>query len=258
MRSPELWPHSILELSSKGHLSPWAGAVLPRVPIGMYRSRGLAEDIYMQGWDSGTSCLHCHSWHRPLMSLEGLSLASWIWKEQRGTGSGRTPHTTALRTSRQFLQKSEARQTDGSAVGQEVPASNSPVPSPGFQELRPRAKGGGRVSAGQAGLEPRASFPSPSSRNRGHLFGYWRLALSSVKGEWSGEEALENERDSLLPSGRGLGRHHCCASALGPCSTAPSSRTRGRIHTGLTLALAIVLGTKPGLSSHPSDVERWL
>lgn len=167
----------------------------------------------MHGGDSGTSRLHGQI--RPLMlPLEGLS------QEPRGTGSSRTPHIHCSEDIPSVPQKSEDRQTDGSVVGQEVPASNSPVPSPGFQELRPRAKGGGRVSAGQAGLEPRACFPSPSSRNRGRLFGYWRLALSSVKGEWSGEEALENGRDSLPPSfgqrPRPASAASVAVSALGP------------------------------------------
>lgn len=219
----------------------------------------------MLGGDSGTSRLHCqipgsHSWPRPLMlSLGDLSLASWTWKELRGTGSSRTPYIHCSEDIPSVPQKSEARQTNGSVVGQEVPAPNSPAPSPGFQELRSRAKGGGRVSAGQAGLEPRACFPSPSSRNRGHLFGYQRLALSSAKGEWSGKEAIENGRYSLPPSfppsSRGLGQHHCCVSALGPCSTAPSSRTLGRIHTGLTLALPLVLGTG-SQACHPTP-QTW-
>lgn len=62
-------------------------------------------------------------------------------------------------------------------MGKGYEPSSNPGPIPDAQGLRSRVKGGGwgvsgRVSAGQAGLEPRACLPSPHPGNRGYLFGH--------------------------------------------------------------------------------------
>lgn len=44
--------------------------------------------------------------------------------------------------------------------------------SPGLPRVKFQREGGGRVSAGQTGLDPRACFPSPHPGNRGYLFGH--------------------------------------------------------------------------------------